>query len=332
VGCQTDSRLSLHHPGLCHNLPAMKTTAHLFFAAAVCTSVFAQAPPPTPPAPPVNPQIKQAQQLNSEGRHDEALAVLTPMLAANPQNFEANLTAGITLDLTGDYDKARKYLLQAVEFAPADRRVQALRTTAVSYAFTCDLRQVLRYEKLAYDGQMQDQKFTDAAGTANELARIELECGGVSEATKWYKTGYETALRKTDLSEADRDLWDFRWENAQARIAAREGHPKQADAHVAAAKAIIDKGKLPPNQAAFYSYLTGYVAFDAGSYKSAIEELEKADQKDPFILALLAQAYEKSGNKDEAMKLYRQILTINSHSPPNAFARPLAKKKLGPGG
>ena len=239
------------------------------------------------------------------------------------------MNAGIVLDLKGNYDEARKHFLQAVEFASPDRRIQALRTTAVSYAFTCDLPQVLRYENLAFDSQIGDQKFTDAAGTANELARIYLECGNVPDAAKWYKTGYETALRKTDLSEADRDLWNFRWENAKARIAARESKPKEADADVAAAKAILDKGKITEQQSRFYPYLTGYVAFYAGNYKTAIDELQKADQKDPFILALLAQAYEKSGNKDEAMKLYRQILTINSHNPTNAFARPLAQKKLG---
>lgn len=290
----------------------------------------AQAPAPAaPPQGDVPPAIKQAQQLNSEGKQDEALAALGPVLAADPNSFEANLTEGIVLDLKGDYDKARKYLLQAVEFAPPERRIQALRTTAVSYAFTCDLPQVARYEQLAYDTQVQSQKFTDAAGTANELARILLECGSASDAAKWYKTGYETALRKTDLSEADRDLWQFRKESAEARIAARKGDNMHAEKDVAEAKAILDKGKLPPNQAVFYPYLTGYVAFYAGNYKAAIDDLQKADQKDPFILALLAQAYAKSGNKDEAMKLYRQVLTINSHNPTNAFARPLAKKKLG---
>jgi len=306
----------------------MKITA-IFILLLSAFALLAQTPPPAgPPQPPVNPQIKQAQQLNSEGKQDEALAVLTKMLAAEPNNYEANLNAGITLDLKGDYAKARQYLLQAVEFAPADRRIQALRTTAVSYAFTCDLPDVERYEKLAYDSQMQDQKFTDAAGTANELARIELECGNLADAAKWYQTGYDTALHQSNLSDADRDLWSFRWENAKARIAAREGQAKQADSDVAAAKAILDRGKIPEQQR-FYVYLTGYVAFYAGNYKSAIEDLQKADQKDPFILALLAQAYEKSGNRDEAMKLYRQILTINSHNPTNAFARPLAKKKLG---
>ena len=276
----------------------------------------------------VNPQIKQAQQLNSEGKQDEALAILNPLLAGDPKNYEANLTAGIVLDLKGDYSKAHTYLLQAIEVAPPDRRVQALRTTAVSYAFQCDLPQVARYEQLAFDAQMKDQKFSDAAGTANELARIYLECGDTANAMKWYQTGYDTALRTPNLSEADRDLWTFRLENAKARIAAREGKPKQADADVAAAKTALDQSKNADQQR-FFPYLTGYVAFYQGNYKSAIEELQKADQKDPFILVLLAQAYEKTGNQSEATKYYRQVLTINSHNPTNAFARPLAKKKLG---
>ena len=303
----------------------MKTT--VAFILLLSIGLLAQTPNAAPPQSPVNPQIKQAQQLNSEGKQDEALVILNHLLASEPNNYEANLTAGVVLDLKGEYDKARKYLLQAVEFAPPDRRVQALRTTAVSYAFSCDLPQVLRYEKLAYDSQLEDQKSTDAAGTANELARIELECGDTVNATTWYKTGHDTALRKTDLSEADRDLWNFRWENAKARIAAREGKPRQADADAVAAKAILDKGNIPDQQR-FYPYLIGYVAYYAGNYRTAIEELQKADQKDPFILALLAQAYEKSGNEPEAMKYYQQVLTINSHSPTNAFARPLAKKKL----
>ena len=145
------------------------------------------------------------------------------MLATDPKSYEANLTAGIVLDLKGDYDKARTYLQQAIEVAPPDRRVQALRTMAVSYAFQCDLPQVREYEQLASDTQMKDQKFTDAAGTANELARIYLECGDTPSAAKWYQTGYDTAVRSLNLSEADRDLWNFRWENAKARIAAREG-------------------------------------------------------------------------------------------------------------
>jgi tetratricopeptide (TPR) repeat protein len=294
--------------------------------------LMAQTPPsPAPQQSPVPPQIKQAQELNNDGKQTEALAVLNQMLASDPKSYQANLNAGIVLDLMGDYTKARTHLDKAIELAPADRLVQALRTTAVSYAFQCNLPQVAKYEQQAFDAQMKDQKFTDAAGTANELARMDLECGNTPAASKWYQTGYDTAMRAPNLSDADRDLWEFRLQNAKARIAAREGKRSEASTEEAAAKATLDKGTIPDQQR-FYPYLAGYVAFYAGDYKTAIDQLQKADQKDPFILVLLAQAYEKTGNQSEATKYYKQVLTINSHNPTNAFARPLAKKKLATAG
>jgi Flp pilus assembly protein TadD len=307
---------------------------NVFSILLLLSSCLAVAQAPATPAPPQggdSPQIKQAQQLNSEGKYEEALAVLDQVLAVSPHDYEANLMSGMVLDMQGDFGKARGYLEKAIELAPAARQVQALRTMAVSYAFQCDLPQVAKYEQQAYDLQMKNQKFTDAAGTANELARIYLECGDVPEASKWYQTGYDTAMRQPNLSEADRDLWQLRWENAKARMAAREGKPKQAEADVAAAKVALDKSKNADQQR-FYPYLTGYVAFYAGNYKAAIEQLQTADQKDPFILVLLAQAYEKLGNKAEATIYYRQVLTINSHTPTNAFARPLAQKKMATAG
>jgi tetratricopeptide (TPR) repeat protein len=302
------------------------TAAILLFSSCL---LIAQTPPPVaPPQSPVPPQIKQAQELNNNGKQSEALAILNQMLASDSNNYQANLNAGTVLDLMGDYPKARTYLDKAIELAPPDRRVQALRTTAVSYAFQCNLPEVTKYEQQAFEAQMKDQKFTDAAGTANELARIDLECGDIPAASKWYQSGYDTAMRTPNLSDADRDLWTFRLQNAKARIAAREGKHSEVAAEEAAAKATLDKGKIPDQQR-FYPYLVGYVAFYAGDYKTAIDQLQKADQKDPFILVLLAQAYEKSGDQSEATKYYKQVMTINSHTPTNAFARPLAKKHLG---
>jgi tetratricopeptide (TPR) repeat protein len=180
----------------------------------------------------------------------------------------------------------------------------------------------------AFNLQMKESKFVDAAGTANELARIQLESGDIDNAYRSYKIGYDTANKAPDLKPADKDLWEFRWEHALARIAARRGNKFEAQKHVAAAKVALDKMNNPA-QAIFYPYLTGYVAFYTGDMKTAITDLQQADQKDPFILALLAQAYEKTGDDAKAMELYRKVLTFNSHNPTNAFARPIAKKALG---
>ena len=272
--------------------------------------------------------VKQARKLNSEGKQDEALSLYNQALQASPNSVDAHLGAGAALDLKGQYDEARKHFAKAIEVAPPENRNGALRNMAFSYAFERKAKDAARYEQMAFDSLMNQQKDTDAAGVANELARIYLESGDIDDAARWYKTGYDTAMRQPDLKDSDKDLWNFRWEHAQARFAARRNQKAEAQKHVAAAKAILDKG-TNPDQSPFYPYLTGYVAFYGGDYSTAITELQKADQRDPFILVLLAQAYEKSGDKAQATEYYRKVLASNIHNPTNAFARPIARQKLG---
>jgi tetratricopeptide (TPR) repeat protein len=272
-------------------------------------------------------EILQARKLSADGKQGLALALYESVLEKTPDSYDANLGAGMVLDLEGQYAKARKYLRKALAVAPAQSKAQALTAMAVSYAFTRDCKDSSRYEKEVYDLRLSAQDWIGAAETADEAGRICLESASLDEAEKWYSTGHETALKKPDLPSAETDLWALRWEHAQARIASRRGKPAEAGQHAAAVKVIVDKGSNPA-QAVFYLYLTGYLAFYHGDYKTASAELEKADQRDPFVLSLLAQALEKSGKKDKAVELYRKIMTINAHSPANAFARPVARKKL----
>src|SRR5207248_105694 len=93
--------------------------------------------------------------------------------------------------------------------------------------------------------------------------------------------------------------------HAQARIAARRGDQAEAQKHVAAAKAILDKGTIP-EQAQFFPYLKGYVAFYVGDYKAALEGLNQANQNDPFIQCMIGQSYEKLGEKQKAVGVLPQ--------------------------
>ena len=286
------------------------------------------APGASEPASPTAALVKQAQQLNNEGKQDEALASYRKALEISPNDADAHLGMGAVLDLKGDYAEARRHLAKAIEIAStADARERAWRTMAFSYVFECNMGEAAKLEQQVFDARMRRQDFLSAADVANEAARLYLECGDINNAEKWYKTGYQTAIRKTDMTDADKSLWLFRWENAQARIAARRGQPEEAEKHVSAAKVALDKANNP-DQARFYPYLTGYVAFYAGDYKTALADLQQADQRDPFILGLLAQAYEKSGDQTRATEYYRKVMASNAHNPTNAFARPLAKKKL----
>jgi tetratricopeptide (TPR) repeat protein len=299
----------------------------------IATTVLSQQPATTtPPADPNDPAeiIKQGRKLSDEGKYDEALALFNKAMEAKPDLADGHLATGVTLDLKGEYDQAREHIAKAIELAPPEQKGRAQRTMGMAYAFVCQPTESEKYHKQVFDAQLAQQKYTDAAGTAKELARVMLECNDIAGAERWYKTGYDTALKDTKLSEKDRALWDFRWHNALARMAARRGKKSEAKKHVAEARAALDKAQNK-DQEPYFPYLTGYVAFYGKDYKTAIAELQKANQQDPFILALLAQSYEKLGDRAKAQELYRQVLTFNNHNPTNAYARPLAKKKLGSG-
>jgi len=290
----------------------------------VAAPLPAQSPVPTP-----QDLIKQAEKLSREGQQDQALALYRQAMQTSPNLYEARLGAGAALDLKGDYVQARREFAKAIDLAPRSSKPQAFRAMAISYAFQSNAAQAARYEENAFNLHLAAKDFTAAAETADELARICLESDEVDNAELWYRKGHDTAFLNKNIGPAEKDLWNFRWEHAQARVAARRGRHLEAEKHVAAAKTILDKG-TNPNQQRFFPYLQGYVAFYAGDYKAAMADLQKADQHDPFILALLAQASEKSGNRGQAMNYYRQILAINTHNPTNAFARPLAQQKFGP--
>jgi tetratricopeptide (TPR) repeat protein len=294
--------------------------------------VTAGAQPPSRPVPagqdPAADLIRQGQQKAREGQQDEALAIYRQVLAKWPDSFPAHLQIGVVLDLKGQYAEARTYLARAIEIAATPQnKAQALRTMAMSYAFERKCDDAARYESQVYEMHMAAKDFFNAGEVANELARVCLESGNLDEAEKWYRRGYEAGLQEPDLKPDRRDLWEFRWEHAQARLAARRGNKVEAQRHVEAAKAIFAKG-TNPNQAPFVPYLVGYVALFTGDYQTALAELQKGNQNDPFILSLIAQTYEKLGDKVKAREYYERVLQSNAHNPTNAFARPLAKQKL----
>jgi len=311
---------------------AMKLTRFIVPATVLVlfvTSFAVAQSPQQPPAPAAaaNP-LAPGQKLISEGKLDDAIAFYKKALQTNPTAWDAYLGIGAALDLKGDYSAARQEIQKGIDAAPANGKARALRTMAVSYAFSGDATQAGKYEDQAYQLQFAANDFSGAAGTADEAARIYLENGDLENAQTWYAKGHSIALTDPKLSDADKDLWTFRWESAQARIAARKGDKAGAEQHLAAAKAAIDKG-TNPEQAQFVPYVEGYVAFYGGDYPAAINDLEKANQKDPFILVLMAQAYEKWGDQKNAMDYYHKVLGIYSHNPTGAFARPLAQKKVG---
>jgi tetratricopeptide (TPR) repeat protein len=274
--------------------------------------------------------VKAGQKLIEAGKLDAAEEQFRKALAADAKLYDAHYALGRLLDLNGRYEDARAHFDQALAAASSEgpgQKTQAWMAIAVSWAFEGKAEQAAEWYQRTFDAQIAEKALDAAAATANGLARMYLESGAVEKAEQWYRTGYETARLIEKMPADQRDLWDFRWHHAQARIAARRARYDEARAHASAAKTILDKA-TNPDQAPQYPYLVGYLAFHAGDFRTAVAELAKADQTDPFIVGLLAQSYERLGNEEKARELYAKVLASTSHSLNAAYSRPLAAAYL----
>ena len=262
--------------------------------------------------------------------------ILFPSVAIFGQ-FGPQFREAIQLDLDGKGPQARQLLQTKIDAASSPKeKADAERTMAMSWAFDGDCKKTGEYEQKVIDyWTTQEQAspsnaFYQKGEMADEAARVCIDGGDLEAAEQWYRKGHELGLKEPGISADRKALWAFRWEHAQARIAARRGNRAEAEKHVAVAKAALDQmTDLRRQQEAFLPYLTGYVAFYLGDYQKALADLQKASQSDPFIQCLLGQTYEKLGQRGEAMECYRKAAATNAHNPPAAYARPFARRKLG---
>lgn len=264
-----------------------------------------------------------------DGKLPDALTVFQNELKTSPDSQEANIGAGVVLDLMLRGPEARKYFEKAIASAPDDeKKAGANRAMAMSWAFEGNCQMTVQYEQKVLDYAKSKNDFFRAGEIANEEGRVCMESEDIETGMIWYKEGHDLGLREPNITEARKDLWNFRWEHAQARAASRlheDDDPKQ---HIAAAKAILDKG-TNPQQVQFLPALIGYVAFYQQDYKTALDNLQKANQDDPFIQCMTAQTYEALGQKDKAKEFYTKAASATGHNPAAAYAVPFAKKKLG---
>jgi tetratricopeptide (TPR) repeat protein len=271
--------------------------------------------------------VRQGKILAQKGQQQEAQEMYRRALQLGPDSWQANDAMGVSLDLSGNYAEARKHFTRAIHSATGPNKIRALRDMAISYAFESNCGEAEVHAQQAYDLALAAKDFYTAGEVANELGRICIEAGDLDKAQKWYRTGYETGLKQPDIKPDRRNLWAFRWEHAQARIAARRGNKEQAERHVGAAQQVLAAGDNAEQQQ-FMPYLAGYVEFYLGDYKLALDHLLKGNQNDPFILSMIARTYEKLGDRAKALDYFSRSLASQAHNPAVAFSRPLALRKL----
>ncbi len=162
----------------------------------------------------------------------------------------------------------------------------------------------------------------------NSIGRINLEFGNAEAAIKAYEKGYES-VPSSNLNEDDKKTWFGRMHHGRARALAKLGKFDEAWKEAELIKKMIeesgDKGKQYWTS---YHYVAGYIKLEKGEVAAAVEHLKQADQTDQFHRLLLARAYEKSGDKENAKLIYTELAKQPLPNLETALAYPEAKKKL----
>ncbi len=266
-----------------------------------------------------------------------ALALLAlPAVAQFGRGASEGMRQAIQFDLDGKTAEARVLLQKEIDTAPTPAaKANAQRTMAMSWAFDSNCAKAVEYEQLVMAYWVTREKeepanaFYQQGEMANEAARVCIDSGDLDTAQKWYRKGTELGLKEPGISADRKALWAFRLANAEGRLAARRGNRAEAEKQIAAAKAALEAmTDLRKQQAPFLPYLTGYVALYLGDTRTAIADLEKANQNDAFIQCLLGMAWEKQGDPAKAKDFYRKASQVNGHNPPAAFAKPFTRRKL----
>ena len=247
------------------------------------------------------------------------------------------------LDLADSTAQARAIFQGVIDTAtdPA-AKAAAQRALAMSYAFGGDCANTVRYESMVIawwatrEGAEPQTAFYQEGEVADEAARVCLDAGDTQAAEQWYRRGGELGLREPEPRTHPRSLWEYRLAHALGRIAARRGDTAQARRQVAAARRILDgDSAMAAQQERFFPYLAGYVALYGGDFATAEAQLARAaamrgNERDPYLLCLLAMVYEREGKPAEARATYRRAWDLaTAHNPPSAFVRRWAKDRIG---
>ena len=149
--------------------------------------------------------------------------------SANP--VQAAMREAQGLDSRGRHAEARAIFQRLIDSAATPAaRAAAQRRMAMSYGFEGNCAEVVRYEEMVIDywktrEQAEPQNaYYQQGEMANEAARVCADAGHHDVAERMYLRGAELGNKEPEPRTHPRSLWDYRTHHALARINARRGN------------------------------------------------------------------------------------------------------------
>lgn len=271
-----------------------------------------------------NPYDSYAELLMEEGKFDDSIASYKKALAIDA-NFVASYI-GIANDqmFESKTDDARKTLEQFTKVARNDgERRTAITWTALAYSWDG-----------AWDKALAETDKMVAIATANKdnamlandynfIANTLLEAGRADEAGAKFKLQIETS-DKANLPDEVKETTRRGGIYDEARVALAKKDLKTARERAALYAKQVGM-KQNPFELRQSHELLGMIAIDDGKFPTAVEELGKANQRDPRVLYLAAVAKKGAGDVKAAKVMAAKAADFNGLAPNYAYVHAKAK-------
>jgi tetratricopeptide (TPR) repeat protein len=275
-----------------------------------------------------NPYDSYAELLLKMGRFDEAITQYNKALAIDSNFINSHFGIAAALTYKGKPADAQAELQKMSDKARTDgERRTALFGQAVVAIDSGKLDQALAEVEKEY---AIAQKNNDAANMNGDLqlkANILLEAGKYDAA----KQAFEQAVKTTTdsgLSQAVKDNAARFSHYNFARVAVAKKDLATAKTETETFRKGAEAAKNA-NQLKQAHELAGRIALEEKNYDAALAELGQANQQNPDVLYLTAQAYKAKGDAANAKAFFTKAAKFNSLPQLNyAFVRTKAEKAL----
>ena len=273
-----------------------------------------------------NPYDSYAELLMKMGRFNESIAMYRKALATDPHFTPSRFGIASNLMFQGKHEAARAEAWKLHQAARNDgERRTALFGAAVIYIDEGKLDQALGELKKEF---AVAEKIGDTAAMSADLVAmgdVAIEAGQPDQARKFYTRSVEMQERSSLSGEVKQDA-KLRHHYNLGRAALSAGDMAAARQH---ARSFLSGATSKNNDGEVRQAheLLGAIALEEKQYDTALEELGRGNQQDPYTLYRIGLAYQAKGDQGRAADFFRQA--ADQHTLPTlnyVFVRAKAKR------
>ena len=275
-----------------------------------------------------NPYDSYAELKMKMGQFEASIELYQKALEVNPNFVGSHVGIASNFNFLGEHQKAREQLETLLKIARNNGERRAAHfAMVISYVDEGNYEQALNELTLMYNIARETNDAPAIAADLVNMGNILYEIGKFDEAQKSYdmsvKTMRESGLEKEVIDNAER----FYLYNT-GRVALKKGNLKlskdKCKQFMAAASEVKNTFQLW-----LAHELEGMIALSEKEYEKAIDELNQANQQNPYTFYRIAMVYEKMGDTENAQKFYERAATDNTLNSLNyAFIRTKASEKM----